>query len=177
MSCRHWTFQNERIRMYTTSIQSLLDILPHWIHSNIRYIVRDRALIFNIYIFEVNISLKNVIVGGDQMIILIYASNEFLNRPNISFPPAHASFAHCIYKRGMVGVLYGMNVFLQQTTAVRLKYYSHFFNGTKQCFSKLEQNDKYASAYSEHKVIIHYNMQILLFIAKSSNEHRLCALS
>ena len=75
----------------------------------------------------------------------------------------------------MVGVLYGMNVFLQQTTAVRLKYYSHFFNGTKQCFSKLEQNDKYASAYSEHKVIIHYNMQILLFIAKSSNEHRLCA--
>ena len=50
-------------------------------------LVRDRALIFNIYIFEVNISLKNVIVGGDQMIILIYASNEYRNRPNISFPP------------------------------------------------------------------------------------------
>ena len=50
-------------------------------------IVRDRTLIFNIYIFHENISLKNVIVGGDQMIILIYASNEFLNGPNISFPP------------------------------------------------------------------------------------------
>ena len=153
--------------------------MPHWIHSNIRYIVfkiRDEALIFNIYILDVNIGLKNVIVGGDQMIILIYASNEFLNGPNISFPPMphlHIVFINAAW------LVFSMvwTFFLQQTTAVRLKYYSHFFNGTKQCFSKLEQNDKYASAYSEHKVIIHYNMQILLFIAKSSNEHRLCALS
>ena len=137
--------------------------MPHWIHSNIRYIVRDRALIFNIYIFEVNISLKNVIVGGDQMIILIYASHEFLNRPNISFPPMPQLQIIFINAAWLVFSMV-WTFFLQQTTAVRLKYYSHFFNGTKQCFSKLEQNDKYASAYSEHKVIIYYNMQIFFLL-------------